>query len=251
MSSNTSEDTGLRIELINQPDDFYHAFDPIANAFGHQAQDGLWIAMNPGWDTLEGKAASAARMVSRWRATTKDDHGNPDVIFLKATLPNPNQGDRVIAGIAIWVQASAVQGHGDPPMENLKESLEVETLFPENEPEQRYVCQAIRSFHKRRNQVIKEKATEAIPAVMILDMCTVDPAYQRKGIATALVQWGLDEAKRRGIPECITEASVMGRHVYAKLGFKPEGPEIEYTVDPEFVDRPRPRNLFMRTGTTA
>lgn len=251
MSSNARKDIGLRVEVIEQPDDVYRAFDPVSKAFGHQAQDGLWIAMNPGWDTTEGKQAGANRMVSRWRATTKDDRGNPNMIFLKATLPSPDQADRVIAGFAIWVQASAVPGRGDPPVENLKESMNVEALFPENEPEQRYVCQAIGSLHRRRNQVIKEKAIEPMPAVMILDLCAVDPAYQRKGIAAALVQWGLDEAKRRGIPECITEASAMGRHVYAKLGFKPECSEIEYTVDAEFADRGRPSNLFMRTGGTA
>jgi predicted N-acetyltransferase YhbS len=30
---------------------------------------------------------------------------------------------------------------------------------------------------------------------MILGMCAVDPDHQGKGIAKALVQWGLDEAK--------------------------------------------------------
>ncbi|KAJ5669275.1 hypothetical protein N7462_010345 [Penicillium macrosclerotiorum] len=251
MSTSTNGDTGLCVELIDQPDDIDHAFDSISKAFGHQAQDGLWIAMNPNWDTSEGKKAGAARMISRWRARTKDMNGNPNLMFLKATMPSSKQGCRVIAGFAIWVQASAVEGYGDPPVENLKESMDVEALFPKNEPEQRYVCQAIGSLHRRRNQVIKEKATEARPAVFILDMCAVDPDFQRKGIAKALTQWGLDEAKLRGIPECITEASAMGRHVYAKMGFKPEGSEIQYTVDAEFTDRERPLNLFMRTGKTA
>lgn len=247
-STSLNKKMELCIESISQPDDIYRAFDAISRAFGRQAQDGLWVAMNPGWDTVRGREIGTARMVSRWRETSKDSHGNPNVVFLKATLPSPDQGPRVIAGFAIWLQASAVPGHGEPPMENLKEAMNLEALCPGNEPEQRYLSQAIGSLHRRRNEVIKEKATDSIPAVMILDMCAVDPDYQRKGIAKALVQWGLDEAKRRGIPECITEASAMGRHVYLKMGFKPEGSEISYAVDAEFADRDRPLNLFMRTG---
>lgn len=82
---------------------------------------------------------------------------------------------------------------------------------------------------------------------MALDMCAVDPVYQRKGIARELVQWGLDEARRRGGLEAITEASSMGRHVYEKMGFQAEGPDIEYAVDSEFESRKRPSNIFMRT----
>ena len=87
MSTNANEKMELCIEPINQPDDIYCAFDAVSKVFGHQAQDGLWVAMNPGWDTLRGKETGAARMVSRWRATNKDKNGNPNVMFLKATLP--------------------------------------------------------------------------------------------------------------------------------------------------------------------
>jgi GNAT superfamily N-acetyltransferase len=82
--------------------------------------------------------------------------------------------------------------------------------------------------------------------VLVLDLCAVDPAHQRKGIARALVQWGLDEAKRRGDLELILEASSMGRHVYAQMGFEAQGSDIDYLVDEEFASRSRPANLFMR-----
>ncbi|CAM1502336.1 Fc.00g043200.m01.CDS01 [Cosmosporella sp. VM-42] len=244
----TSSD--LRIELANEAADIERGFESICNTFGHQTHDGIWEAMNPGWNTPNGKAAGTARMVDRWRSTTTDRNGKPNTIFLKATLPNPQQErQRVIAGMAIWVQASVVDGYGEAPVEDFSKIVDLETLYPENEAEQRYLRQLDYSLHKRRIEVVKKKATEDPPAVMVLDLCVVEPAFQRRGIAKGLVQWGLDEAKQRGGLEAITEASSMGRHVYLGLGFVQEGPELEYLVDDEFAHRDRPSNIFMRTGS--
>ncbi|OQE27098.1 hypothetical protein PENFLA_c006G05391 [Penicillium flavigenum] len=241
-------DIGLRVDIIHQPEDIIQAFDCVCEAFGHQVQDGIWIAMNPGWDTPQGRSYGAERMVARWRHRTNDKDGLPNTIFLKATLPCPRFEDRrTIVGFGIWMQASSVEGHGDPPVEDLANSMDLNALYPDNEPERRYLCQIVSSLHRRRTEVIKQKATAVPPAVLILDMCAVDPAHQRKGIARELVQWGLDEARRRGNLEAITEASSMGRHVYGQMGFQADGSEIEYVVDDEFASRPKPPNLFMRT----
>lgn len=240
-------DVGLRVEPVDGPEDIEQAFHCVSEAFGRQAQDGVWIAMNPGWDTVSGKASGAARMVARWKETTSDKNGNPNTVFLKATLPATKPNDeRVIAGLAIWVQASCVEGHGDSPDDDVAKAMNLEGLYPGNEPEQRYLAQVMSSLHHTRNEVIKEKASQLPPAVMVLDLCAVDPAYQRKGIARGLVQWGLDEAERRGNLEAILEGSSMGRHVYAKMGFEAQLPEIVYHVDEEFASRDRPSNLFMR-----
>lgn len=241
------EDAGLRIEPVNRPEDIEQAFHCVSEAFGRQAKDGVWIAMNPGWDTASGKTSGAARMVARWREITTNKNGDPNTIFLKATLPSTQEdGERIIAGLAIWAQASYIDGHGDPPAEDVAKAMKIEELYPGNEPEQRYLTQVMTSLHTSRNSVIKEKASANPPAVMVLDLCAVDPAHQRKGIARGLVQWGLEEAKRRGNLELILEGSSMGRHVYAQMGFEAQGPEIEYIVDGEFASRSRPSNLFMR-----
>ncbi|KAJ5088573.1 hypothetical protein N7456_012189 [Penicillium angulare] len=250
MSTKPGAHDGLHIESIDNAEDIIQAFDCVCEAFGRQVRDGVFMILYPGWETPEGRMRGAARMVSRWQSTTKNNNGNPNTVFLKATLPCTEQpGQRAIAGFAIWVQASNVEGYGDPvtKREDLATALNLEDLFPGNEPEQRYICQTLSSLQKCRTEVVKEKATAVPPAVMILDMCAVDPAHQRKGIARALVQWGLDEAKRRGNLECLTEGSAMGRHVYAQMGFKPQC-DIEYAVDNEFLARSRPSNVFMRTG---
>lgn len=251
-----SSDPALRIEPITQPEDITAGFDCACAAFGHQTRDGIWAAMTPGWDTPAGAASGAARMVERWRSATRDRHGDLNTVFLKATLPDPDAagtGARKVVGMATWVQASAVEGEGDKPVEDMRTVMDLEAVHPGDEPAQRYMWQLDRSLHARRIEVVKEKAAAATggtarPAVMVLDLCAVDPAFQRRGIARELVVWGLEEAQRRGGLEVITEASSMGRNVYTKLGFRQEGPEIEYVVDPEFADRDRPSNIFMRTG---
>ncbi|KAM5346443.1 hypothetical protein ACJ41O_009448 [Fusarium nematophilum] len=237
----------LRIETLVNQDDIPAAFNCAAATFGRQTHDGLWTAMNPGWDTPEGAAAGTRRLLARWSSATRDRNGNLNTVFLKATLPDAD-GQHVTVGVAIWVQASAVEGHGEAPAEDLRQAVDLEELYPGNEAEQRFLVQAIGSLHRRRVEVVKEKKAASPPAVMVLDMCVVDPAFQRRGVAKGLVQWGLDEARRRGGLEAITEASSMGRQAYVKMGFRPEGGEILYEVDAEFEGRDMPSNLFMRTG---
>ncbi|KAL4988949.1 hypothetical protein BDW68DRAFT_158057 [Aspergillus falconensis] len=232
----------IKVCPITSPIDFTPFFDVSASAFGSQVRDGVWIAMYPGWDTPEGKERAIGRLIERWSSVTTDRNGNPNTIFLKATTTNTN-GEEVIAGVAIWVQASMVPGHGEVPVD-----IDPEAVYPGDPVEQRYLLQLDRSLHKRRVEVIKEIASSSSPAVMVLDLCVVDPAFQRQGVATKLVQWGLDEAKRRGELEAVLEASSMGRHVYRQLGFQQDGGECEYDVDDEFRDREQPSNIFMRTG---
>ncbi|KAM0326704.1 hypothetical protein ACHAQA_006577 [Verticillium albo-atrum] len=245
----TTPSADLRVDLITSADDFPEAHQVVTNAFAKQIGDDIWIHMNPGWDTPAGQAAAAERMAARFRATTRDVNGNPNTMFLKATLPDPeNEGQRLIVGLAIWVQLSAVEGRGDKPVEDMSQAVDLETLHPGDKTAQRYCVELDWGLHSQRIQVVKEKAGEAQPAVMVLDLCVVEMGYQRRGIAQKLVQWGLDEAKRRGGLEALTEASVMGRGAYVKLGFRQEGPEMDYGVSEEFKDLKRPSNIFMRTG---
>jgi GNAT superfamily N-acetyltransferase len=233
------------VEVINDAEDFTEAFHCSSEAFGRQARDAFWQAFNPGWETPEGQAAGAEQLVRRWRETTEDNKGNPNTVFLKATLPDPHQpGRRVIVGFAVWVQTSAVEGYGAAARDP-SETMDLEALHPGNKSEQRFMQQMSRSFFKRRLEYVKNKATESPPAVMILDLCATHPSFQRRGVASRLVTWGLDEARRRGIPEATTEASSMGRHVYQRLGFRPQGSDVVYEVDEEFANRDKPPNVFM------
>ncbi|KAI0486114.1 acyl-CoA N-acyltransferase [Xylaria cf. heliscus] len=240
------KEAAVLVEVIDNEEDFTEVYRCISEAFGRQINDGIWTAFNPGWDTPEGQAAGAVRLVQRWRSVATDNKGNPSTVFLKATLPDDGGGSRrAIVGFAIWVQATAVEGHGYIVSDDTK--MDFEALYPGNEREQRFLRQMLHSLIKRRVEFVKGKAAAAAdpPAVMALDLCATHPAFQRRGAATKLVQWGLDEARRRGIPDATTEASSMGRHAYAKLGFEYQGSDIVYEVDDEFSDRDKPSNVFM------
>jgi len=246
MASTTASQHGEPlVEVINNAEDFAEVFRSISEAYGRQTNDTIWVAFNPNWDTLEGQAAGTERMVQRWRSTTTDNKGNPNTIFLKVTLPDPDQpGRRVVAGAATWLQASAVEGFGEVPLD-VGDGMNLEALHPGNEAEQRFASQMLNALRKRRLEFVKEKATANPPSVMILGSCTTHPAFQRRGVASKLVQWGLDEARRRGVPHAVTEASSMGRHVYKRLGFEPQGSDIVYEIDDEFSNRRLLPNVFM------
>ncbi|SPO00350.1 uncharacterized protein DNG_03195 [Cephalotrichum gorgonifer] len=246
--ANSSSD--VRVEVIQHEDDIAHAFDAASNTFGRQTRDAIWMAMNPGWDTPEGRTKCVARMVTRWRDATRDRDGNLNTTFIKATVPDPQDPtQRAVAGVAIWMQTSAVEGRGVPPPENLIKDMGIEELYPDDEAEQRFLAQVMGSLCKQRWEAARKAASTQSPAIMGLDMCVVNPAFQRRGVAGKLVEWGLKEVERRGGMEAVTEASSMGRSVYARLGFQQEGPEIVYQVDEEFAGRDTPSNIFMRTGT--
>ncbi|KAL9581820.1 MAG: hypothetical protein Q9212_003667 [Teloschistes hypoglaucus] len=237
----------VRVEPVTQADDISRCFEIAAAAFGTQTADSIWMAFNPGWDTPEGNMEGVSRMKSRWATATVDKAGNLNTVFLKATVPDPDKGE-VIAGMAIWVQASTVPGHGDVPEADLAKAMDLDALYPKNSSVHKYLYQIDKSLTRQRVEAIKEAASQSPPAILDLELCCVDPAFQRRGAASKLVQWGLDEAVRRGGLEAVTEGSTAGRTVYSQLGFKQDGPEIEYHVDDEFKDRVLPSNIFMRTG---
>jgi len=245
-SSNQQQAASVRIEAVDSPSDFAQIFYCVSEAFGRQSDDALWTTLNPDWNTPRGQREGAEQLIKRWQSVKLDKEGRPNTIFLKATLGDPeDETVRTIVAMAIWQQTSFADGYGDPPSDDLGEVLEL--LDP---TDARFASQMFRSFWKRRIEVTREKEHDHPPAIFVLDMCCVDPDHQRKGIAGKLAQWGLDEAKRRGNLECTTEASSMGRGVYMKLGFRPEGDgaDIVYEVDDEFKSRDKPANLFLRTG---
>ena len=219
----------------------------VSEAFGRQAKDAIWIAMNPLWNTEVGRALNAQNQIKRWKSTTTNKDGKPNTIFLKATVPDPGKaGERRVVGLAIWAQLSYVEGYGDPFTGDMTRAL-----ANLDEIDKRFADQMFRSLWKRRIEYIGQVSDSGRnpPAIFVLDLCAVDPAFQRRGIASKLVQWGLEEAKQRGNLECTTEGSAMGRAVYRKLGFKDEGVgDIVFEVDEEFTAWEKPPNVFLRTG---
>ena len=55
-----------------------------------------------------------------------------------------------------------------------------------------------------------------------LKTLAVLPALQRKGVGTALVEWGMEQARLHG-GKLYVDSSYVGKRMYAKLGFKEVG----------------------------
>ena len=237
----------ITVSPITAASDFTASFHVLCEAFGRQTNDAIWTGLFPDWDTPTGKNRNVSRIVKRWQSVTTNRNGYPNTVFLKATVSTVQEDGRVseaIAGYAVWDQLSVVEGWGNPPTDST--GLPSEALLS---ADVRFGTQMFQTMVKRRIEFVKEKKDANPPAIFVLDICAVDPAYQRRGIAGKLVEWGLEEAKRRGGLECTTEGSAMGRAVYRRLGFKDEGHgDIAYTVDEEFKGRYQPPNVFLRTG---
>lgn len=243
-----SQNDDVIISVIETQQDIIDAYHCVAEAFGTQIQDALWMLTNPGWDTEEGRARNAHSLIKLWQTTTTNKNGQPNDVCIKATIPHPEKpGERKVAGMAIWRQLSNADGYGTRFSGDMTEATD-----HLDEKKRRFALQMYRSLWKRRIEVMKEVSTPEAgrdpPAIFTLEICAVDPAFQRRGIAGKLVEWGLEEAKKRGNLECTTEGSVMGRGVYRKLGFRDEGVgDIQWDVDEEFKDWDKPPNVFLRT----
>lgn len=243
----TSQDE-IIISPVETEKDITQANYCIAEAFGRQTKDPVWKLMNPGWDTDQGQAKISQKMTQQWRSITTNKDGYPNTIYLKATLPDPEQpNQRKVVGMAIWKQLSFVDGYGDSFTDDMTDAIK-----DLDERNQRFAAQMFRSLWKRRIEYMREisspDSAHNPPAIFTLDLCAVDPAFQRRGIAGKLVEYGLTEARKRGDLESTTEGSAMGRAVYRKLGFKDEGEgDIVWDVDDEFQSWDKPPNVFLRT----
>ncbi|PSR82053.1 hypothetical protein BD289DRAFT_454528 [Coniella lustricola] len=267
MSTSTSTPDGITISLITDPADLAATYDIAAAAFGIQVDDAVWKALRPDWSHPLARAHLIARDTRGFHKSTAPASANPrtglpPTIYLKATVTDASTNHvPTIAGVAIWSQLSFVDGWGATPSADLPgaDAILVEGIQPDAETAARKIKlakQVFASLMARRMEVIREIAREdegsgkrrENPGVFALDLCAVDPKFQKRGLASRLVQYGLDEAReKREDIEAVVEGSVMGRSVYARLGFKPVA-EVEYNVDEELLNGTTlPSNLFMRT----
>lgn len=53
-----------------------------------------------------------------------------------------------------------------------------------------------------------------------IGLITVDPRYQRRGLGTALTQWGIDLLRSQGARSVYLAATDQGRPVYERMGFQ-------------------------------
>lgn len=72
------------------------------------------------------------------------------------------------------------------------------------------------------SHITAARKTMAGKSHVFLSIIATDPTQGRRGAAGMLMQWGINEADRRGLP-CFLESSPFGRGLYLKYGFEEVG----------------------------
>jgi GNAT superfamily N-acetyltransferase len=122
---------------------------------------------------------------------------DPHVRFMKATDPSGQ-----IVACAKWL----VYTDGNT-REELDEMFKMPTTFPDTwNPIFQYLNDSRRDTMERR-------------PYYFLSILATHPNHHRKGAGAKLVKWGTDLADEQGI-ECYLEASIEGRPLYERLGFR-------------------------------
>lgn len=184
----------LEAKAIDMP----RIFEITSLAFARN--EPYWDLIWPQHWTENGRQAGSERM-------RKSQKSNRNSAYIKAV----DEKTREVVGMAIWEIYSSDCG----------DELELEeiNILPENfaaSDHHRLAAIAMkRCFLRDRHDAIRRTKGNLV----CLDVLAVDPAYHKRGIGDALVRWGTVKADQLGA-ETVVEASVVGRGVYERNGFK-------------------------------
>lgn len=186
----------MGVQVIPAEDaDMDRIFEIACIAFARN--EPLWDVMWPNHWQDTGRQKGAARMRAI-RNTT------PSTTYLKAV----DEETGVIMGMAKWNKfdnASYVTDLDNPqPAGN----------HWETEDESSYAAVMTQLFLAERDAAIRRTGGHLVS----LDILTIDPAYQRRGVGDALVKWGTKLADEMGV-EAVVESSVFGKGLYEKNGY--------------------------------
>ncbi|KAI6882387.1 hypothetical protein KC318_g16340 [Hortaea werneckii] len=175
--------------------DFDRVFEIACDAFGRN--EPMWDVFYPKHWTEEGRRKGADKM----RRTNAAD---PHTEFILAVDETSNE----IVGMSKW------NVYAPNTIPDLAEISRAVGDYYESEEERAYAGAMGKLFVQPRNEAIFASGGNLVS----LDILTIDPKHQRKGIGNALVQWGTRRADELGV-EAVVESSVFGKDLYEKNGF--------------------------------
>jgi GNAT superfamily N-acetyltransferase len=184
----------MAVQVLPAEDADMHRIFSIA-ALAFDRNEPFWDLMYPNHWTEEGKRAGGERML-------KTKHEDPNTIFLKAVGPETGE----IMGMAKWNVYDNVM----PDMSEITDAGD----HWESKDDREYATAMVNAFLKDRNEAVKAGQGNLVS----LDILAIDPAYQRRGVGSALVKWGTDKADEMGV-DAVVESSVFGKGLYQKNGF--------------------------------
>jgi GNAT superfamily N-acetyltransferase len=198
------------ITLPAEDADMARLFEITSLAFGKN--EPFWDAMYPRHETPEGRRIGGERFIQA-------KHADPNTLYLKAV--DENTGD--IAGFAKW---NVFRNRFPAP-------AKAEGDFWDNDEEKAYTQHLMTEFNRDRMAHLKLTSGNAVN----LDICVIDPKYQRMGIGGLLVQWGINKADELGF-DAIVESSVFGKGLYEKNGFEFRK-NVTLPLPDKWADRPK------------
>ncbi|KAK5110049.1 hypothetical protein LTR62_006293 [Meristemomyces frigidus] len=185
----------MPIQVLEAQDaDMDRIFAIACDAFG--SNEPLWDVFWPAHWTPAGRQKGGERM----RETRNSD---PHTTYMKAV----DSSTGTIMGMAKW---NVYANNTLPDMG----AVEYRQNFWADDEELAYATSMTELFVKERNAAIKQSGGNLVS----LDILTIDPAFQRRGVGAALVQWGTEKADELGV-EAVVESSVPGKGLYEKNGF--------------------------------
>jgi GNAT superfamily N-acetyltransferase len=143
----------------------------------------------------------------------------PEVMIMKAVDADTGQ----ITALAMWEMrdySPSVRGSGN---EKIRPRLAAGLLLGEVDSKDGYpgpIYDYIGSQVLQFNEVWKKGIK-----LLELGLLMTDPAFQRRGIGTALLEWGLALADKERVP-CFLLASPFGYPLYRSLGWNVVGEDI-------------------------
>ncbi|KAK0119291.1 hypothetical protein ONS95_008138 [Cadophora gregata] len=130
------------------------------------------------------------------------------------------EGRELVSGHQIQVRNGLVQSGERPSpflypplLQSNTPQFTASSSDPNDSPLQRHISRSFRAFEE--SWITKTKCLH-------LALLMTDPRYQRRGIGTALLEWGHEMADREGVP-CFLIASPVGHPLYAHVGWKEIG----------------------------
>ncbi|MCJ1379321.1 hypothetical protein MMC17_002422 [Xylographa soralifera] len=199
------------------PSDLLHSVRILSRAFAHSAP--LIDAMLPHHDIPAGHARAVASF-------EKSMNTDPTAHFLKAT----DDSTGAIFGWAEWLVLEKGLPHEEEAEEGYWDTAE----------EREWAGVLWGPVAAARTRAVEQAGGK----LLLLNLLSVDPAYQRGGAGTALMRWGTRIADERGV-EAILESTVVAVHLYEQNGFRVVE-KMEWDLPEKFAGRAKPELFFMR-----
>ena len=191
--------------------DMYRIFEICSLAFARN--EPFFDVTYPNHWTEAGRLQGAERF-KRFKNT------DPVTTYLKAIDAATGE----IMGMAKW---NVYDNH----LPDLNKVDEDNKNYWETKEDQAFSEAMVQDFLKTRNGAI----TRTGGNIVSLDILAIDPQYQRKGVGSALVEWGVEKADTMKV-EAVVESSVFGKGLYEKHGFE-FVKDVRLEVPERFGDR--------------